>query len=95
MEIPKRLRDLAISASGFVFDPYSGSTFTANGTALTILLNLREGKPQEQISAVLHEQYETEGQDVGYDVRSFVASLEKLGILPAEQHQGSENEDEH
>ena len=36
-----RLRDLALSETGFLFDPYSGATFSLNPTAVTILRALR------------------------------------------------------
>ncbi len=37
------LRHLAISPSGFVFDPNTGSTFTCNETGRPLLEGLREG----------------------------------------------------
>ena len=43
MDTLQKLRDLAISDSGFVFDPYSGATFTANSSGRAILEALRDG----------------------------------------------------
>jgi hypothetical protein len=39
-EPTQHLVDLAVSESGFVFDPWSGSTFTVNSTGLVLLAGL-------------------------------------------------------
>ena len=43
------IRDLAISESGFVFDPFSGGTFTVDATGQGILKGLRDGLTAEEI----------------------------------------------
>jgi hypothetical protein len=44
-----RIKDLAISETGFVFDPFSGGTFTVNGTGQAIIKALRDGLTAQEI----------------------------------------------
>lgn len=81
----RRLRDLAVSESGFVFDPYGGQTFSLNPTGKVILEELRRGTPLDRIEAVLRDAFQVEeGVEVGRDVREFVLLAREQGWLPAE-----------
>jgi hypothetical protein len=71
-----RLKDLAISESGFLFDPYSGATFTLNNTGRFILQLLQEGKRIEGIESALREKF------VVVDIYEFVNLLKKNHLLP-------------
>ena len=70
-----RLKDLAVSESGFVFDPYSGGTFTLNRTGLAILHALGDGLGVSQIARRLQSSFQVSGADVEADVRDFVRQL--------------------
>ena len=56
----KKLHNLAISDSGFIFDPTSGHSYTANETALFIISRLKEGDDTEKIIAALTQEFEVE-----------------------------------
>jgi len=80
-----RLRDLAVSESGFVFDPHGGQTYSLNQTGKRILEELRRGTPPERIEAVLRESFEVEaGVEVARDVRDFLLQAREQGWLAAE-----------
>jgi hypothetical protein len=79
-----RLKDLAISESGFVFDPMSGATFMANSTGVCIILALRQGCRHSEIIARLREEFSVEEGDLESDLGDFVRLLVQQGILPAE-----------
>lgn len=79
-----RLGDLALSDTGFVFDPYSGSTFTVNATGLAVLNALKEGLGRDGLAARVRERFDARGADVARDVDDFVAALRQYGILPEE-----------
>ena len=73
---PARLRDLAISDSGFVFDPFTGYTFTVNATGLAILQALKEGQSLDQIVRRLQHAFELEGdEDLARDIDEFCVRL--------------------
>lgn len=76
-----RIRDLAISGTGFVFDPHTGSTFSANETGLEILRALAEGLDRAAISARLRERFEVEGPEVERDLSEFLLQLRRDELL--------------
>jgi hypothetical protein len=77
-----RLKDLAISESGFIFDPLSGSTFTVNATGVCIIHALRDGCRRTEIIARLRGNFAVEGGDLDSDLGDFVRVLVQQGILP-------------
>lgn len=79
------LRDLAISETGFVFDPVTGATFTVNATGLVILQALRAGKERREVQAELEQSFEAHGQDLGADVDEFLLLLERHDILSGDR----------
>jgi hypothetical protein len=79
----KRLDQLAISPSGFVFDPVSGATFTANPTGLLILEGVREGCTLEQLTGRLQAHFEVGPADLARDVLEYVRLLRENGLLHA------------
>jgi len=86
----KRLGDLALSDTGFAFDPYSGSTFTVNATGLCVLDALKEGLAEGAVVARVRERFDARGADVARDVDDFVAALRQHGILPDDASPRSE-----
>ncbi len=82
MDTKQRLRDLAISDSGFIFDPYSGATFTLTPTGVEIVNGLREGQGREEILENLASLYEiSELDDPGRDLDEFIGMLRQHGIV--------------
>lgn len=85
MDTRSRLRNLAISESGFLFDPYTGLTFSVNGTGRAILEALRDGHVVGALASALGRDFElSPDDDLDRDVREFVLSLRDQGILPRE-----------
>jgi hypothetical protein len=78
----ERLKDLAISESGFLFDPYSGATFTLNNTGKFIIQLLMEGKVIEQIESALRKRFEVGDDDLRSDIYEFVNLLKENHFLP-------------
>ena len=77
-----RLKDLAISESGFLFDPYSGATFTLNNTGRFILQLLQEGKEIEGIESALRERFDVVDEDLRSDIYEFGNLLKENHLLP-------------
>jgi len=84
--INQRLRDLAVSETGFVFDPYSGATFSLNASALCLLRGLKEGLDREELLARLEELFDVTDADLSRDIDEFLELLRYNGVLP---HEGS------
>jgi hypothetical protein len=82
----QRLKDLAVSESGFLFDPWTGLTFSLNPTGRFILERLRDGLGEPAIRAALEAGFETgPGDDTSRDVHEFMRQLRESGLLPAEE----------
>lgn len=75
------LKDLALSDTGFVFDPYTGATFTTNATGLAILSGLREGLGRPALLTRLRERFDVHG-DLETDLGEFVQLLRQHGVVP-------------
>ena len=77
-----RLRELAISDAGFVFDPTTGHTFNVNATALQLLRALKEGVPADRIVMDLSAAFEVEVEhDLARDVDEFISQLREQGLI--------------
>lgn len=82
MEILPKLADLALSETGFVFDPYTGATFSANAAGLAILRQLKEGASRSDIVSHLESEFEIHGADLQRDLDEFLHLLEQNDLLP-------------
>ena len=75
-----RLTMLAINDEGFVFDPCSGESYIVNSTGLSILKALKGNLKDEDILAVLCNEFDVITEDALADIADFKNSLEKLGF---------------
>ena len=72
---------LALSESGFVFDPVSGQSFTVNDTGLDILRQLQHFADIPKTRDYLIEQYDADVQEIERDLDDFLATVgEQLGM---------------
>ena len=69
------LRRLAISESGFVFDPVSGHHFTVNETGLVILKRLQNEQNLDHLLAHLLQEYMVDERELERDVMEFAGVL--------------------
>lgn len=77
------LDQLAISASGFVFDPITGATFTVNTSGRALLEGLRDGLGLSALVDRLGDAFTAGDADLSRDVLEFVRALQDTGLLPA------------
>jgi hypothetical protein len=76
-----RLRDLALSDSGFVFDPLTGHTFTVNLTGQLALRCLKDGLSAEDTAHRISEEFAVDqDEDLVRDLRDFVLQLRECGL---------------
>ncbi len=78
----QRLMDLAISESGFIFDPYTGFSYTVNQTGRFILDLLKKGKEIEEIQSLLRDKFAVGEADLRADISEFVSVLKEDNLLP-------------
>ena len=69
---------VAISESGFVFDPVSGHHFTVNETGLEILRYLQKDQDLAELLALLGQEYSVGTRELERDVLEFAGMLRKF-----------------
>lgn len=83
MDIPHcRLRDLALSDSGFVFDPQTGHTFTVNSTGQLALRCLKDGMSAAEIEQHTRQAFSIDDlHDPARDLQDFMLQLRDCGLV--------------
>ena len=76
-----QLNDLAISDSGFIFNPATGESFSSNQTGLFILDQLKQGKEQEEIIDLMMEKFHAERIEMEKDFADFLVMLEHYHLI--------------
>ena len=70
-------KNIALSDSGFVFNPSTGDSFSTNPIGLEIIKMLKEGKPQADIKSYILKTYATDEAAFEKDFYDFVNQLQK------------------
>lgn len=73
-------KNIAISDSGFIFDPSTGDSFATNPIGLEILQMIRQGRSQQEIGRHILETYNTDAVSFEKDYYDFVSMLQKLKL---------------
>lgn len=74
-------KNVAISDSGFIFNPDTGESFTANPMGLEILDMLKEGLDFEEIRKRIVSRYKSDEDTVEKDYLDFINMLEQHNLL--------------
>ena len=75
---PMAVRRLAVSESGFVFDPVSGHSFTLNETGLAIVRLLQQERHLPEIRKALLDDFDVDPESLERDLVEFLGSLREL-----------------
>jgi hypothetical protein len=76
--------NLAISESGFLFDPSTGESFTFNPTGLEVFNYLREQKNLDEITEIITEKYDVSGHNFERFFLDFSSMLKQYQLLENE-----------
>ncbi len=77
----KLKKNIAISESGFLFDPSSGESFNLNPIGREILKMLQEGKSTTQITEEILEKYDTDEATFERYYFDFMDMLKEYNLL--------------
>ena len=77
----KLKKNIAISESGFVFDPTSGESFSLNPIAIEILNMLKEGKGQGDIFGFVLKKYDVDRDTFENNYFDFTGILKQFNLL--------------
>ncbi len=77
-----RLRDLAISDSGMVFDACTGAMFTINASGRAIIEGLKVGTGRRDLVGQLQESFQlAPGDDPARDLDEFLLLLRRADLI--------------
>ena len=76
-----KLKQLAISESGFVFNPLTGDTYTINPTAVFLINELKKHGNVELAVDCLLENFEVDEMEAQKDVEGFVSQLDMYNLI--------------
>jgi len=84
MSTKNLLADLAVSDTGFVFDPFSGTTFTVNPTGLCLLHAFKEGLGRKEAVERLADKFDIKNANLPRELDEFVQLLRQNGVVPSD-----------
>lgn len=77
----RRLKKLAISETGFIFDPTTGYIFTTNPIGILIIKALKDGKDFEEIKEVITKEYNCKEDAIEEDIYDFINQLRSWELI--------------
>ncbi|KPA11275.1 Coenzyme PQQ synthesis D [Candidatus Magnetomorum sp. HK-1] len=77
----ERLTSLAISDSGFIFDPSTGDAYNTNVIGVRIINLLKQGKDFNELMDLLIEQYEVTEEELEADLNDFIQILKNYHMV--------------
>ena len=75
------LKNLAISDTGFIFDPFSGKTFTVNEVGMVIIQSLKNGEDVAFIQNKIMEEFDTTLDQLDRDISDFLIQLKEQSLI--------------
>jgi len=78
-------KDIAVSETGFLFDPNTGESFNLNKTGQIIFKQLAEGKSQSEILKSVLENYEIEDHVFHRYLDEFLMMLKQFNLIEKEE----------
>lgn len=74
----KLKKNIALSESGFIFNPVTGDSYSANSVGLRILELMKAGRPSKDIITQIQNEYSVEKGQLEHDLDDFLALLRQL-----------------
>ena len=81
----KLKKNIAVSESGFVFDPTTGDSYSLNPVGVSVIELLQENKSLDEIICSLENEYEAERMVIERNVQDFIGMLEQYNLLTHEE----------
>lgn len=76
-----KLKQIAMSESGFLFNPLSGDMFQVNTTGLFLLEQFKKEKTAEEVIAALLEEFDVDKIEAEKDLELFLKQLQMYGMI--------------
>lgn len=76
--------NIAISQSGYVFNPQTGESFSLNPTAIEVIKLLQEGKSRDEIAVEMTSRYDISSSSFLCDLDDFLHLLQQYDMMANE-----------
>ena len=76
-------KNIAVSESGFVFNPTSGDSFSLNTVGTEILRLMKDGKSENDIKNTIRAWYDIDEETLDKDYYDFLKMLGQFKLLDA------------
>ncbi len=76
-----KLSSLAISDTGFIFDPATGQTYNTNLTGIEIIRSLKAGMEVRQIMDALLDEFDVQENELEVDLMDFIHNLKNYYLI--------------
>ncbi len=80
----KLKKNIALSESGFIFNPATGDSYSTNPIGLRILELMKSGNSSEAIISQLEQEYAIEKRQLEQDLDDYLALLRQLYLTEDE-----------
>ena len=77
----KLKKNIAISETGFIFDPSTGDSFTLNPAGVEIIEMIKQGKPFADINSMFTAKYDVDPSSFERYYYDFVATLKQMQLI--------------
>ena len=78
-------KNIAVSETGFVFDPTSGESYSLNSTGQQIIALMKEGRSPEEISAIMTGEYEIDAASFEKYYFDFFTILRQYNLIEEDE----------
>ena len=78
-------KNIAVSETGFVFDPTSGESYSINNTGQEIIALLKEDKSTEEISDIMTGEYEIDADSFEKYYYDFMGMLRQFQLIEEDE----------
>lgn len=77
----KLKKNIALSESGFIFNPATGDSYSVNQVASEVLGMLKDAKSLTEVKTEIQDKYEVSASSIDEDLDDFTTHLQQLGLL--------------
>ena len=81
----KLKKNIALSDSGFVFNPSTGDSFSTNPIGMEIVKMLKDGKSTDEVKSHILKTYLTDDVAFEKDLYDFISMLTKMNLIDADE----------
>ena len=72
---------IVVSDTGFIFDPGTGDSFSANNSGKVIISMLKAGKSQAEIKKFFVQNYQVEASVFEHNLNDFISTISNYNLM--------------